>query len=55
MAKLHLLIDFANHIEYPVCWYAIDSLDRDPQRFLAYFISAMHVKFPRLAKDRWQR
>jgi ATP/maltotriose-dependent transcriptional regulator MalT/two-component SAPR family response regulator len=44
--KTSLLIDFADHIEYPVCWYSIDPMDRDLLRFLSYFISALHVKFP---------
>ncbi|MDZ4159294.1 MAG: tetratricopeptide repeat protein, partial [Anaerolineaceae bacterium] len=44
--KTSLLIDFANHIEYPVCWYAIDPLDREPLRFLAHFIAAINHRFP---------
>ena len=44
--KTSLLIDFANSIEYPVCWYTIDSIDRDLYRFLTYFIASIQAKFP---------
>lgn len=44
--KTFLLVDFAHHIELPVCWYALDALDRDTYRFCSHFIAAIQQKFP---------
>jgi len=44
--KTSLLVDFANCSPMPVCWYTIDNLDFDPYRFIAYFIAAIHQRFP---------
>jgi ATP/maltotriose-dependent transcriptional regulator MalT/two-component SAPR family response regulator len=44
--KTFLLVDFAHYTELPVCWYALDPLDRDLYRFFVHFIAAISEQFP---------
>jgi LuxR family maltose regulon positive regulatory protein len=45
--KTSLLIDFASQFDWPICWYALDPLDQDFERFLAYFIHSIKQRFPK--------
>jgi len=44
--KTSLLVDFAHQFEWPVCWFALEPIDRDFTRFLSHFLFAIQQQFP---------
>jgi LuxR family transcriptional regulator, maltose regulon positive regulatory protein len=44
--KTSLMVDFVSTCPLPVCWYTVDKLDFDPQRFISYFTAAIQQRFP---------
>jgi ATP/maltotriose-dependent transcriptional regulator MalT len=44
--KTSLLVDVAHQHELPFCWFSLDSLDQDIQRFATHYIAAIERRFP---------
>jgi len=49
--KTSLLIDFANHTQWPIVWLSLDTLDQDPFRFAAHLIAAIQNRFPSFGEN----
>ncbi|HSM54565.1 MAG TPA: tetratricopeptide repeat protein [Candidatus Sulfomarinibacteraceae bacterium] len=43
--KTSLLVDYAESADLPVCWYALDHLDQNPQRFVAHLVASLQEQF----------
>ncbi len=48
--KTSLLIDYASQRQIPVCWYALDPVDRDPLRFVSHVIASIQLRFPEFGR-----
>jgi len=43
--KTTLLVDFANDLEIPVCWYSLDTSDQDPRLLLEGILASIRFHF----------
>lgn len=46
--KTTLLVDFANDVEIPVCWYSLDVSDQDPKLLLEGILASIRFPFASL-------
>lgn len=44
--KTSLLVDFANDLDIPVCWYSLNTSDQDPRLLLEGILMAIRFRFP---------
>ena len=44
--KTSLLVDFANDLDIPVCWYSLDTSDQDPRLLLEGILASIRFRFP---------
>ncbi len=44
--KTTLLLDFANDLDIPVCWYSLDTSDQDPRLLLEGILASIRFHFP---------
>jgi ATP/maltotriose-dependent transcriptional regulator MalT/DNA-binding SARP family transcriptional activator len=44
--KTTLLVDFANDLDTPVCWYSLDTSDQDPRLLLEGILASIRFNFP---------
>jgi len=44
--KTALLIDFASHTQWPICWLSLDPMDQDPFRLVRHLIAAIQSRYP---------
>ncbi|MBI3931529.1 MAG: tetratricopeptide repeat protein [Chloroflexi bacterium] len=44
--KTTLLMDFGNDLDVPVCWYSLDTSDKDPRLLLEGILASIRSRFP---------
>ena len=49
--KTSLLVDFSHQFDWPVCWFALEPIDKDFTRFLSHFVYAIRQKFPEFGDE----